>query len=67
MKKYGSLYSNLRVYNSRDFPKFNSNEMIYPNESSLELKEENKEMDKEGGIREIEMIRKDEFSFMDVE
>ena len=39
--------------------------MIDPNESSLEIKEEKKEIDKEGGVREIEMIRKDEFSFMD--
>ena len=42
MKKYGSLYTNLRVYNTRDFPKYNPNEIIDPNESSLELQEENK-------------------------
>ena len=52
MKKYGSLYSNLRVYNSRDFPKFNADEMIDLNESILEPKEEEKEIDKEGGISE---------------
>ena len=34
MKMYGSLYSNLRVYYSRDFPDFNSDEMIDPNQSS---------------------------------
>ena len=34
MKMYGSFYSNLRVYNSRDFPVFNSDEMIDPNQSS---------------------------------
>ena len=67
MKKYGSLFLNLRVYNSKDFPKYNPDEIIDPNESSLELNEENKEMDKEGGVREIGMIRKDEFSFMDEE
>ena len=28
MKKYGAVYSNLRVYYSRDFPKFNPDEII---------------------------------------
>ena len=30
MKKYGTLYSNLRVYYSRDFPAYNSDEIIDP-------------------------------------
>ena len=56
MNMYGSLYSNLRVYYSKDFPKFNPDEMINQNESGHELQEENKEedkeMNKEGGDRE---------------
>jgi len=44
MKKYGSLYSNLRVYNSRYFPKFKEDEMIELYESKLELNEEEKEI-----------------------
>ena len=47
MKKYGTLYSNLRVYYSRDFPVFNPDEMIYPNEKSQEQIEENKKVDQE--------------------
>ena len=41
MKKYGTLYSNLRVYYSRDFPAYNPNDIIDPNQ---EKSEENKEM-----------------------
>ena len=45
MKKYGVVYSNLRVYYSRDFPKFNPDEMIDITESIQEEKEENREID----------------------
>ena len=31
MKKYGVLYSNLRVYYSRDFPVYNPDEIINSN------------------------------------
>lgn len=43
--------------------------MINQNKSNPELKDENKEMENEGGLkeREIELIRKNEFSFMDEE
>ena len=34
MKKYGTLYSNLRVYYSKDFLVYNNDEMIDPNEKS---------------------------------
>ena len=74
MKKFGTLYSNLRVYYSKDFPAYNPDEIIDPNQSYQEKSEENKEMDKEidkeGGIRdrekfgrEIKMIMKNDFSF----
>ena len=36
MKKYGTLYSNLRVYYSKDFPVFNPEEIIDSNENSQE-------------------------------
>ena len=56
MNKFGVLYSNLRVYYSRDFPTYNSEDVIDPNQSNQENSEENKEMneeiDKEGGIRD---------------
>ena len=52
MKKFGVLYSNLRVYYSRDFPTYNSEDVIDPNQSDQEKSEENKEMDKEGGDKE---------------
>ena len=75
MKKYGTLYSNLRVYYSRDFPAYNPDDIIDPNqEKSEENKEIDKEIEKEGGIRdrekfarEIEMIMKNDFSFADEE
>ena len=74
MKKFGVLYSNLRVYYSRDFPAYNPDNIIDPNQSNQEKSEENKEqdkeIDKEGGVRdrakferEIEMIMKNDFSF----
>ena len=70
MKKYGALYSNLRIYYSRDFITYNPDNIIDPNQSNFEKSEENKEIDKEGGIRdrakferEIEMIMKNDFSF----
>ncbi len=56
MKKFGVLYSNLRVYNSRDFPAYNPDDIIYPNELNQEKskkdKEQDKEIDKEGGVRD---------------
>ena len=52
MNKFGVLYSNLRVYYSRDFPTYNSEDVIDPNQSDQEKSEENKEMDKEGGDKE---------------
>ena len=56
MEKYGALYSNLRVYYSKEFPTYNPDEVIDPNESNQEKSEENKEIDKEvekeGGVRE---------------
>ncbi len=81
MKKFGVLYSNLRVYYSRDFPAYNSDNIIDLNQSNQEKSDENKEsdkeIDKEGGIRdpakferdierasrETEMIMKNDFSF----
>ena len=36
MKKYGTLYSNLRVYYSRDFPAYNPNDKTDPNQSNQE-------------------------------
>ena len=45
MNMYGSLYSNLRVYYSRDFPKFIADETIDLTEQSYEKNEENKQMD----------------------
>ena len=36
MKKYGTLYSNLRVYYSRDFLAYNPDEIIDPNQSNQE-------------------------------
>ena len=76
MKKYGTLYSNLRVYYSRDFPTYYPDEIIDPNQSNQEKSEENKEIDneidKEGGLkdrekfaREIKIIIKNDFSFAD--
>ena len=78
MKKFGVLYSNLRVYYSRDFPAYNSDDIIDLNQSNQEKSEENKEsdkeIDKEGGIRdkvklerEIEMIMNNDFSFANEE
>ena len=56
MNKFGVLYSNLRVYYSRDFPTYNPEDVIDPNQSnqenSVENKEMNEEIDKEGGIRD---------------
>ena len=78
MKKFGVLYSNLRVYYSRDFPAYNPDDIIDLNQSNFEKSEENKEInekiDKEGGIRdrakfdrEIEMIMNNDFSFANEE
>ncbi len=57
MKQHGALYSNLRVYGSRDFLKFNADEVICLTEQSEEKKEESKEItfeiNREGGDREI--------------
>ena len=57
MKQHGALYSNLRVYGSRDFLKFNPDEVISLTEQSEEKKEESKEItfeiNREGGDREI--------------
>ena len=44
MKKYGTLYSNLRIYYSRDFPVYNPDEMIDPNQ---EKSEENEKLEEE--------------------
>ena len=53
MEKYGTLYSNLRVYYSRDFSAYNPDEIIDPNqEKSEENKEMDQEIEKEGGIRD---------------
>ena len=54
MKKYGTLYSNLRVYYSRNFPLFNPDEINDSNQSNQEKSEESKEINKEGGEREKE-------------
>ena len=57
MKQHGALYRNLRVYGSRDFLKFNPDEVISLTEQSEEKKEESKEIyfeiNREGGDREI--------------
>ena len=57
MKQHGALYSNLRVYGSRNFLKFNPDEVISLTEQSEEKKEESKdlpiEINREGGDREI--------------
>ena len=53
MKKYGTLYSNLRVYYSREFFAYNPDEIIDPNEKIQEEKREiYQEMNQEGGERE---------------
>ncbi len=56
MKQHGALYSNLRVYGSRDFLKFNPDEVISLTEQSEQKKEESKELqldiNREGGDRE---------------
>ena len=52
MKKYGAIYSNLRVNYSRDFPASNPDNIIDLNESNQEKSEENKDMAKEGGNAE---------------
>jgi hypothetical protein len=33
---YGTLYSNLRVYSSKDFPVYNPDEIIDPNQDQNE-------------------------------
>ena len=45
MKKFGTLYSNLRVYYSKDFLTYNPEDVIDPNQSNQENSEENKEID----------------------
>ena len=72
MSKYGTLYSNLRVYWSRDFPAYNPNEQY--SEKSQESKDIDKDIEKEGGIRdrekferELALIMKNDFSFMGYE
>ncbi len=44
MKKYGALYSNLRIYYSKDFISYNPDNIIDPNQSNYEKSEENKDI-----------------------